>query len=704
MPSELKVLILEDVDTEAELTARQLKRAGISCTIRRVDTAETFVQQLDEFAPDIILSDFSLPHYDGLSALNAAQQTRADTPFIFVSGTIGEETAIESLKRGATDYVLKTNLARLGPAVLRAVQEAAQRAARVEAEKALLKSNERLQMVALATNDALWDWDLVTNTVWRNEGFQARFGYTDKDVAGHSDFWTSHIHTDDRTQVLTKIRSAIDSGHRFWSDEYRFLRADGTAAYVLDRGYVLHDANGKAIRMIGAMMDITEKMRYQEQLERQANYDALTGLPNRSLLKDRLEQTLAQAQRYSRAAMVAFIDLDNFKLINDSLGHTVIGDGLLRAVGDRLQTCVRRGDTVARSGGDEFVLILTQQENEAVNYQVIERVMSSVSEPYVIDGQDLRVTCSVGLSLYPQDGADGDTLLRAADAAMYRAKELGKNNFQFYAKEMTAKIGDRLTLEAGLRRALDRGEFLLQYQPQVELQSGQIIGMEALIRWQHPELGMVSPAKFIPIAEETGLIEPIGAWVLHTACAQNKAFQDAGLPAITVAVNLSPRQFRQKNLVESVRAILNASGLDPRHLELEITEGMVMQNAEEVIATLSKLEGMRLQLSVDDFGTGYSNLSYLKRFPVHRLKIDKSFVGDIGTDPDGTAIAQSVIALGHSLNLKVIAEGVETAAQLAFLRQAGCDEAQGYYFFKPLPHSELAAVLGGLAVAMPTGR
>jgi diguanylate cyclase (GGDEF)-like protein/PAS domain S-box-containing protein len=704
MASDLKVLILEDVDTEAELTARQLKRAGISCTIRRVDTAETFVQQLDEFAPDIILSDFSLPHYDGLSALSAAQQTRPDTPFIFVSGTIGEETAIESLKRGATDYVLKTNLARLGPAVLRAVQEAAQRAARVQAEKALLESNERLQMVALATNDALWDWDLVTNTVWRNEGFRARFGYDDKDLAGHSDFWASHIHRDDRAQVLTKIRSAIDSGHRFWSDEYRFLRADGTAAYVLDRGYVLHDANGKAIRMIGAMMDITEKMRYQEQLERQTNYDALTGLPNRSLLKDRLEQTLAQAQRYSRAAMVAFIDLDNFKLINDSLGHTVVGDGLLRAVGDRLQTCVRKGDTVARSGGDEFVLILTQQENEAVNYQVIERVMSSVSEPYVIDGQDLRVTCSVGLSLYPQDGADGDTLLRAADAAMYRAKELGKNNFQFYAKEMTAKIGDRLTLEAGLRRALDRGEFLLHYQPQVELQHGQIIGMEALIRWQHPELGMVSPAKFIPIAEETGLIEPIGAWVLHTACAQNKAFQDAGLPAVTIAVNLSPRQFRQKNLVESVRAILNATGLDPRHLELEITEGMVMQNAEEVISTLSKLEGMRLQLSVDDFGTGYSNLSYLKRFPVHRLKIDKSFVGDIGTDPDGTAIAQSVIALGHSLNLKVIAEGVETAAQLAFLRQAGCDEAQGYYFFKPLPHSELGAVLGGLAAAMPTGR
>jgi diguanylate cyclase (GGDEF)-like protein/PAS domain S-box-containing protein len=704
MANELKVLILEDVDTEAELTARQLKRAGISCTIRRADTAEAFVQQLDEFAPDIILSDFSLPHYDGLSALSAAQQRRPDTPFIFVSGTIGEETAIESLKRGATDYVLKTNLARLGPAVLRAVQEAAQRAARAAAEEALVKSNERLQVVALATNDALWDWDLVTNLVWRNEGFRALFGYSEKDIAEHSDFWVNHIHRDDRSQVLTKIRSAIDSGHRFWSDEYRFLRADGTDAYVLDRGYVIHDANGKAVRMIGAMMDITEKMRYQEQLERQANYDSLTGLPNRSLLKDRLEQALAHAQRYSRAVMVAFIDLDNFKLINDSLGHTVVGDALLKAVGERLQACVRRGDTVARSGGDEFVLILTQQENEEVNYQVIERVMFSVSEPYAIDGQDLSITCSIGLSVYPQDGQDGETLLRAADTAMYRAKELGRNNFQFYAKEMTAKIGDRLTLEAGLRRALDRGEFLLHYQPQLELQTGRIIGMEALIRWQHPEQGMIPPVKFIPIAEDTGLIEPIGAWVLHTACAQNKAFQDAGLPAITVAVNLSPRQFRQKNLVESVRAILDATGLDPRHLELEITEGMVMHNAEEVITTLSKLEGMRLQLSVDDFGTGYSNLSYLKRFPVHRLKIDKSFVRDIGTDPDGTAIAQSVIALGHSLNLRVIAEGVETAAQLSFLRQAHCDEAQGYYFYKPLPHPQLLAVLSDLTEGVSTSR
>jgi EAL domain-containing protein (putative c-di-GMP-specific phosphodiesterase class I) len=330
--------------------------------------------------------------------------------------------------------------------------------------------------------------------------------------------------------------------------------------------------------------------------------------------------------------------------------------------------------------------------------------MSSVSEPYAIDGQDLSITCSIGLSVYPQDGQDGETLLRAADTAMYRAKELGRNNFQFYAKEMTAKIGDRLTLEAGLRRALDRGEFLLHYQPQLELQTGRIIGMEALIRWQHPEQGMIPPVKFIPVAEDTGLIEQIGAWVLHTACAQNKAFQDAGLPAITVAVNLSPRQFRQKNLVESVRAILDATGLDPRHLELEITEGMVMHNAEEVITTLSKLEGMRLQLSVDDFGTGYSNLSYLKRFPVHRLKIDKSFVRDIGTDPDGTAIAQSVIALGHSLNLRVIAEGVETEAQLAFLKRAHCDEAQGYYFYKPLPHPQLLAVLSDLTEGVSTSR
>jgi len=698
------------------------------------------------------------------------------------------------------------------------VQEAAERRAREEAEEALRKSNERFQLVALATNDALWDWDLASDAVWWNESFQALFGYQPQDVSPRLTFRIERIHPDDRTRVTAGMLAAIASGKTFWSDEYRFLRGDGSTAHVLDRGYVARTPDGKAIRMIGAMMDITrrklmeealrlseraieasvnpiiitghpaagakivyvnpafervtgytrhealgrncsflqgkdrsqpelEKIRlalregkdchtllrnyrkdgalfwndlyitpvrdqasgkvthfvgvqhdvtqtrlYAEELEHQANHDALTGLANRSLLRDRLDQALVYAQRHARLVMLAFVDLDDFKLINDSLGHSA-GDQLLQIIARRLQSCVRKGDTVARLGGDEFVLVLSDQGLEDSQHGMMERVIAAVSEPCEIERHELRVTCSIGISVYPHDASDAEALLRMADAAMYRAKDVGRNNFQFHTKELTARITDRLALDAGLRRALDRGELFLDYQPQYDLTSGRVIGMEALIRWAHPERGVLQPAPFIALAEDNGLIVPIGAWVVHTACMQNKALQDAGIAPIKVAVNLSVRQFRQKGLVKAIAAILADIGLDARYLELELTESMVMHSADEVIRTLWELEHMGVQLSVDDFGTGYSSLNYLKRFPVHRLKIDKSFVRDIGTDPDDTAIVQSIIALGHALKMKVMAEGVETAEQLAFLRASGCDEAQGYHLGRPLPFEAMVAML-----------
>jgi EAL domain-containing protein (putative c-di-GMP-specific phosphodiesterase class I) len=324
---------------------------------------------------------------------------------------------------------------------------------------------------------------------------------------------------------------------------------------------------------------------------------------------------------------------------------------------------------------------------------MMERVITAVSEPCTIDGQELRVTCSIGVSVYPHDARDAETLLRMADTAMYRAKDLGRNNFQFHTKELTARISDRLSLDAGLRRALDRGELFLNYQPQFDLATGQVIGMEALIRWDHPERGVMLPAPFITLAEDNGLIVPIGAWVIHTACRHNKLLQDAGLAPIKVAVNLSVRQFRQKGLVKAITAIMGDIGLEPKYLELELTESMVMHSADEVIRTLWELQHMGVQLSVDDFGTGYSSLSYLKRFPVQRLKIDKSFVRDIGADADDTAIVQSVIALGHALKMKVVAEGVETEEQRAFLEVSGCDEAQGFHLGKPMPFEEMLQML-----------
>ena len=445
--------------------------------------------------------------------------------------------------------------------------------------------------------------------------------------------------------------------------------------------------------LVRSMQYSIERKRYQEELEHHANYDSLTGLPNRNLLHDRLSQAVF-AQRDVHPIAVVFLDLDHFKFINDSLGHTQ-GDKLLATVAERLHSTVREGDTVARIGGDEFVLILNDQTKEDVIFRAMQRILNKVSEPMAIGGRELCITCSAGVSLYPQDGPDVETLLKNADVAMYRAKERGRNNFQFYTAEMNALVNERVALEHNLRRALERNELLLYYQPKVELATGAIVGAEALLRWQHPEWGLVLPRRFITIAEETGLIVPIGEWVLRTACLQNKKWQDAGLRAITVSVNLSARQFRQESFVKTVGDILSQTCLKPEHLEIELTESMVMHNADAAIAILRGLKSLGVRLSVDDFGTGHSSLSYLKRLPIDTLKIDQSFVTHIGDqdEQDDGILAQAIISLGHTLRLKVIAEGVETEAQLKFLRMHRCDEVQGYYFGKPMPADDCARML-----------
>jgi diguanylate cyclase (GGDEF)-like protein len=445
--------------------------------------------------------------------------------------------------------------------------------------------------------------------------------------------------------------------------------------------------------LVRAMHYSIERKRYQEQLEHQANYDALTGLPNRNLLHDRLKQAVF-AQRQQRSIAVVFIDLDHFKFINDSLGHNA-GDRLLRQMADRLREAVRDGDTVSRLGGDEFILVLNDQHNEDFVFRAMQRIIAKVGEPVVLEGQELTVTCSAGISLYPQDGPDVDTLLKNADAAMYRAKDHGRNNFQFYTAEMNKLVNERLSMEASLRRAVERNELTLHYQPKHDLRSGAIVGVEALVRWNHPEWGLVYPDRFVPLAEETGLIGPIGEWVLRTACAQNRAWQNAGLPPVVMSVNLSPRQFRQDALFKTVARILAETALRPEFLEMEITESMVMHNMEISVAILKGLRELGVHLSVDDFGTGYSSLSYLKTLPIGILKIDRSFVNDI----DGVAgqsdglLARAIISLGHSLKLKVIAEGVETESQLDFLKAHHCDEAQGFFFSKPVPPEDCAKLL-----------
>ncbi|HYL19008.1 MAG TPA: EAL domain-containing protein, partial [Burkholderiales bacterium] len=431
---------------------------------------------------------------------------------------------------------------------------------------------------------------------------------------------------------------------------------------------------------------------YRERLQHQASHDALTGLANRNLLQARLRQAIAQAERQQDGLAVVFMDLDNFKYLNDSLGHSA-GDELLKMVAHRLKACVREGDTVVRLGGDEFVLLLLNQSSAESVGQVVRRVFEKTSEPYFIAGREFNTSASLGVSLYPQDGTDAEALLKNADAAMYRAKADGRNNYQFFTAQINAALSERIALEHGLRRALEHGEFELDYQPKVELATGRLIGAEALLRWRHPEHGLLSPARFIPVAEETGLIVPLGEWILRAACTQAQRWRDSGLDLKMLSVNISARQFRSRDLVEQITGVLTQTGLPAACLDLEITESLMMEDVEAFIVLLRELKTLGVQLSVDDFGIGYSSLNYLKQFPVDRLKIDRSFVCDIASDPGDAAIVQAVIQLGHVLGLAVTAEGVETSEQLAFLRRHGCDEGQGYHFSKPLAPAEFEALL-----------
>jgi diguanylate cyclase (GGDEF)-like protein len=435
-----------------------------------------------------------------------------------------------------------------------------------------------------------------------------------------------------------------------------------------------------------------ERKRVEATVQRQASHDVLTDLPNRTLFKDRLTLALAHANRYRNMLAVLFVDLDRFKNIIDTLGPA-IGDRLLQGVAERLASCLDEGDTLARLGGDEFVILLPRLQRADKAVKLAQRVLEVLKPVFVFNGHELHITTSIGISLYPYDGTDVDTLLKNADTALYRAKEQGRNNYQLYTPAMNARAFERLAMENSLRRALERQQFLLHYQPQVDIENGRIAGTEALVRWQHPDLGLVYPAEFIPLAEETGLIVPLGEWVLRAACAQTRAWHKAGFPQLTVAVNLSGRQFQHQGLMDTIARVLKETELDPRTLELEITESIAMQNADFTNVILRHLKDMGVRIAMDDFGTGYSSLSYLRKFPIDTLKIDQSFVRDLTTDANDAAIANAIIVLAHSLKLKVVAEGVETPDQETFLKAHHCDKLQGYLYNRPLTATQFEQLL-----------
>lgn len=559
-----------------------------------------------------------------------------------------------------------------------------------------VRRSERLRLAALVfenTQEAIIITDRDARILEVNPAFCRITGYSAQDVIGQRpSLWQSGLHGEEFYAALW----ACLLTERHWQGEVWNRRRNGEVFPTWQTISAVCDDHGEVSHYVSVFLDISEIVRTRSDLAHLAHHDPLTDLPNRLLFRDRLQHALEHARREQRRLAVLFLDLDRFKNINDSLGHTA-GDQLLVKVASRISGAVRREDTVARMGGDEFTILMEDLRQEEDASHLAQKLIEALAAPCRIDEREFFITCSIGISLYPRDGKDADTLLRNADAAMYRAKTQGRNAYEFYSEKLTQIALERVRLETELRQALARGQLALHYQPQVDLASGRLVGAEALLRWRHPELGEVPPDRFIPIAEETGLIVEIGAWVLLEACRQARAWLAEGLPIETVAVNMAGPQIQRSDFVATVKQALAETGLPARHLELEVTEGFIMGQAEASIGVLEALSRLGVRLSIDDFGTGYSSLAYLKRLPIDKLKVDRSFVRDLPTDEEGAAIAAAVIALGRSLGLTVIAEGVETAAQRDFLLRLRCDQAQGWYYGRPEPPDRFSRALTALA-------
>jgi len=652
--------------------------------------AENGLQALSVFRerqPDLILMDCVMQEMDGFTACARLQELPGGSraPVIMITSLEDDNAVEQAFSAGATDYITKP----INWAVLR------QRVRRLLHARHTELSLDRSEAFARSIIDHALDGIITMDTDGLIQTFNPAsekiFGFSSTDILGQKvNLLLPGFYCQDFRRYSADYRQ--DGENNFFGAimEATGRRKDGSK-FPVELTVSRLNVDEQAMFII-ILRDITDRKRYEETIRHQAFHDALTGLPNRTLFKDRLTLAITNAKRNKQRLAVLYLDLDRFKLINDTLGHA-LGDQLLQMAAQRLRMTVRAGDTVARLGGDEFTILLTGTDKPEDAAKVAQKLIDAVKKPFQAGGHEFYVTTSVGIVLYPNDGEDAGTLLKNADVAMYLAKEKGRNNYQLYTPEMNTRALQRLELENSLRRALERGEFLVHYQPKINLLTGKITGMEALVRWQHPGKGLVQPGDFISLAEDNGLIVSLGEWVLRTACSQNKAWQDRGLPPVRVAVNLSAKQFHLQNLVETVSRVLEESGLDPRWLELEITEHVAFQNAEYTVKMLRQLKKMGIQLSIDDFGISYFSMRYLKQLPIDRLKIDRSFVAQIGKDREFTNIASAVITLGQSLKFGVGAGGVENEEQLDFLKKHNCEEIQGFLFSRPIAAEDFETLL-----------
>jgi len=672
--------LIRDALTESRLGPYQ-----IEC----VENLSGGLEQLNQGGIVGILADLFLPDSQGLQTLDKLLLAAPRVPILVLSGPNDEGIASQAVQRGAQDYLPKGHLNRY--TLSRALRNMIDR---TTAEETLFAEKERAQVTLNSIGDAVLCTDSSGNVTYLNKVAEKMTGWSWEEASGRplADVFQI-IDGITRQPARNPMDMAIEQNKTVGlTANCILIRRDGHESAIEDSAAPIHDRDGHGTGAVIVFHDVSAARSMSLQMSHSAHHDFLTDLPNRMLLNDRLTHAIASARRYHQKLAVLFLDLDGFKHINDSLGHA-IGDKLLKAIGERLLAGVRKSDTVSRLGGDEFVVVLSSIEHSEVAALSATKIIAAAIAPYSIDQQDLHVSVSVGISIYPDDGAEAEALIQNADNAMYHAKEHGSNNYRFFQEDMNVQAVRRQALEASLRRALERHEFELHYQPKIDLKSGKITGVEALIRWRHPERGLILPAEFIPIAESCGLIVPIGRWVLAEACTQAREWQSAGLPEIPVAVNISSVEFRDKNFLENLRATLNETGLDPCHLELELTESVLMQHVESTAFVLGELRAMGVHLAVDDFGTGYSSLSYLSQFPINSLKIDKLFVQGITSERDDAPIISAVINMGRSLMQRVIAEGVETREQLAFLQSRGCDEGQGYYFSHPVVAEQFAKML-----------